>query len=141
MNLVHLHPMLVHFPIALALVALLFNLATYYFKQDWLNKGAVALTVLAALGAVAAILSGFFFTKPVAGLAATLKDEHVMYALASTLFLIVSSCIGLMIVLKPGKQGQTKSPHLFTLFLGLVAIFISLTGMKGGSIVYDVWLF
>ncbi|MEG2065020.1 MAG: hypothetical protein RRY23_07765, partial [Alistipes sp.] len=40
------------------------------------NKAAVTLTVFAALGALAAVLSGFFLTKPVAGLAATLKADH-----------------------------------------------------------------
>lgn len=139
MNLVHLHPMLVHFPIALALVALLFNLAGYCLKQDWLNKAAITLTILAALGAVAAILSGYFFTKPVAGLAATLKEEHIRYAITSTFFLPVSSCVGLMTFRKPNRQ--TKLSYLFTLSLIFAAICISLAGMKGGSIVYDVWLF
>ncbi|MEG1562786.1 MAG: DUF2231 domain-containing protein [Bacteroides sp.] len=139
MNLVHLHPMLVHFPIALALVALLFNLAAYYFKQEWLNKAAIALTVCAALGALISILSGIFFTKPVAGLAASLKEEHVTYALASTLFLVLSSFIGGKLFLKPSRQ--TKLHYAFTALLLLAAGCIALTGMKGGSIVYDVWLF
>lgn len=139
MNLLHLHPMLVHFPIALALVALLFNLATYYFNKEWLDRASIALTVLAALGAVAAILSGFFFTKPVAGLAGTLKDIHVMYALISTVILIVAALVGLTIALKENSRNRLK--YIFTLLLVLAAIGISLTGMKGGSIVYDVWLF
>lgn len=139
MNLVHLHPMVVHFPIALALAALLFNLVAYCIKQDWLNKTAIALSVLAALGAVASILTGFFLTKPVAGLAATLKAEHTTYAIASTLLLVISSVIGIMIFLKPDKYVRLQ--YVFTTLLILTAGCISLTGMKGGSIVYDVWLF
>lgn len=139
MNLVHLHPMLVHFPIALALTALLFDLTSYRFKQDWLSKAAIALTLLAALGAMAAILSGFCFTKPVAGLAATLKEEHIMYAIASTLALVLSAVVGALLFLKPALQA--KLHYLFTTLLLISAACISLTGMKGGSIVYDVWLF
>lgn len=139
MNLNHLHPMLVHFPIALALVALLFDVVNYKFKQDWLSKSAVVLVVLAALGAMAAILSGFFFTKPVAGFAAVLKDIHVLYAIVSTVFLVAASFTGLAIVCKINISSRVK--YLFTLSLLLAAVGISLTGMKGGSIVYDVWLF
>ncbi|MEG1611176.1 MAG: DUF2231 domain-containing protein [Alistipes sp.] len=139
MNLLHLHPMLVHFPIALALVALVFDLAAYYFKHEWLNKAAVTLTLFAALGACAAIFSGVFLTKPVAGLAATLKDQHVMYAMVATVFLALSTLVGLISLLK--YLHATKLRYLFTVCLLVAAIFISLTGMVGGSIVYDVWLF
>lgn len=139
MDLVHLHPMLVHFPIALALVAFLFNLASYFLNKEWLKTGSVALTVLATLGAIAAILSGVFFTKPVAGLAATMKDVHMMYAFISTSLLILAALAGLMFVIK--KEKQPKMMYVYTLFLFLSAIGISLTGMEGGSIVYDVWLF
>ncbi|MEG0498689.1 MAG: DUF2231 domain-containing protein [Alistipes sp.] len=139
MNLLHLHPMLVHFPIALALVALVFDLAAYYFKQDWLNKAAVTLTVFATMGACAALFSGAFLTKPVAGLAATLKDQHVMYALVASLFLALSTLTGLFTLLKFKNQGLLR--YIFTACLLVAALFISLTGMVGGSIVYDVWLF
>ncbi|MEG2371057.1 MAG: DUF2231 domain-containing protein [Alistipes sp.] len=136
MNLIHLHPMLVHFPIALVLVTVIFNLAAFYFKQEWLT---VTLTVFAALGALAAVLSGFFLTKPVAGLAATLKADHVMYAMIATAFLIVAALTGLIALLK--FNNQTKLRYLFSAFLLCAAAFISVTGMVGGSIVYDVWLF
>lgn len=139
MSLTHLHPMLVHFPIALALVALLFNFGGYSFKKEWLNKAAVTLTILATLGAMAALLSGFFFTKPVAGLAATLKEEHVQYAVISTGLLSMASLLGLIALCK--YNYQTKLKYAFTVLLILVAIGVSLTGMVGGSIVYDVWLF
>lgn len=131
--------MLVHFPIALTLVALLFNVATYFIKKEWLRIGSVALTVLGAMGAVAAILSGLFLTKPVAGLAATMKDTHVMYASASTVLLLIAAVIGLFTVLS--KKQDRRIGYLYTLFLVLASICISLTGMVGGSIVYDVWLF
>lgn len=142
MSLLHLHPMLVHFPIALALVAFLFDVSGYRFKHDWLSKAAVALTVLAALGAVASVLSGFFFTKPVAGLGAMLKEEHVTYAFISTLLLIIASVVGLTnLCAKKSSAPKVKLKYLYTFLLLLVAVGISLTGMKGGSIVYDVWLF
>ncbi len=140
MNMNHLHPMLVHFPIALALVAFAFNLAGYAIKKEWLKSSSTALTVLAALGAVAAILSGLFFTKPVAGLAATMKDTHVIYASATTVLLVIAAIIGLYNGLGKQPAGR-KATYLYTFVLLLAAIGISMTGMIGGSIVYDVWLF
>ena len=138
MSLTHLHPMLVHFPIALALVAFLFNIASYFIKKEWLNISSVTLSVLATLGAIAAILSGFLFTKPVAGLAASMKADHVMYAITSTVFLFIAAALGLVWIL---KETKSKLAYWYTLFMLLSAIGISLTGMEGGSIVYDVWLF
>lgn len=131
--------MLVHFPIALALVALLFNVADYRFKTSWLGMSAIALTVLAALGAVAAVTSGALFTKPTAGLAATLKAEHVMYASITVSLLVVASLIGLLIALK--YKNNIRLKWLLTAFLAAAAVCVSLTGMKGGEIVYHVWLF
>ncbi len=139
MSLVHLHPMLVHFPIALALVAFLFNLVSYLLKKEWLNTGSVVLTALATLGAIASVLSGFLFTKPVAGLAATMKETHLMYAVASTILLLLASLAGYMWLSKKGAKSNWA--YTYTFLLLLAAIGISLTGMEGGSIVYDVWLF
>lgn len=55
----NVHPMIVHFPIALLIVALLFDLAALIFKkQDWLQKGAALLYITGALFVVVAFLSG-----------------------------------------------------------------------------------
>jgi uncharacterized membrane protein len=53
-----LHPALVHFPIALSLVALLFELLARHPRARNLENAAGVLIVLAALGSVAAVLSG-----------------------------------------------------------------------------------
>lgn len=139
MSLLDLHPMLVHFPIALALVALLFNVADYRFKTLWIRKSAVALTVLAALGAIAAVTSGALFARPTTGLAATLKAEHAMYAGITMSLLVVAAFVGLLFVLKYKDNVRVK--WLFTVLLIAAAIGVSLTGLKGGEIVYHVWLF
>lgn len=139
MSLIDLHPMLVHFPIALALVALLFNVAGYRFRTSWLETSAIALTVLAALGAIAAVTSGALFTKPTAGLAATLKAEHVMYAGITTTLLAIAAIAGLLIAWK--LKDNVAMKWIFTALLFGAAVGVSLTGMKGGEIVYHVWLF
>jgi uncharacterized membrane protein len=54
-----LHPMIVHFPIALLLLALLFDVLYFIFrKQAWLHAAANSLYVLGGIAAVAAFFSG-----------------------------------------------------------------------------------
>jgi uncharacterized membrane protein len=57
-SLPNLHPALVHFPIALLPVAVLFDLLSYWRRRDWLANAATALYALAALGAWGAYKAG-----------------------------------------------------------------------------------
>ena len=53
------HPLIIHFPIALLLLALVFDVLFLIFrKHRWLNNSANALYILGGLGAVAAFFSG-----------------------------------------------------------------------------------
>ena len=55
----NIHPLVVHFPIALLIVALLADLAALaWARQVWLGQMATALYVLGAIGALAAFFSG-----------------------------------------------------------------------------------
>ena len=57
----NLHPALVHFPIALLPMALLFEILGLTFRrQDWLERAAVSLYAAAALGALVALWSSFY---------------------------------------------------------------------------------
>jgi len=53
-----LHPAVVHFPIALSLVAVLLDLTSRHRRARGLEAGAAALIVLAALGSIAAVVTG-----------------------------------------------------------------------------------
>lgn len=140
MNLIDLHPMFVHFPIAITLVALLSDVAHYYFKKDWLNNSTVALVVIAALGAIASVTSGALFTKSTSGLAETIKLSHANFAAATTCALIVTAIIALYAMFKYRYTNKSLQ-YVVTALLVTSAVLVAITGMKGGSIVYDVWLF
>jgi uncharacterized membrane protein len=55
---VPLHPAVVHFPVALLLVGLLFELAGRIIRIEWCRRAAAALLILGAMGAGAAFYSG-----------------------------------------------------------------------------------
>ena len=53
-----LHPQIVHFVIALALVGVLLRIASLLFKASWLSPAAAALIIVSAGAAVLAAKSG-----------------------------------------------------------------------------------
>ena len=76
----NLHPAVVHFPIALLIVAVAFDLASLLLRRcRWLDRAAAALFLLGALGAWGALLSGEEAEEGLHGLSAEvgeLIEEH-----------------------------------------------------------------
>lgn len=139
MNVAHLHPMLVHFPIALVLVALLADTVSLFCKQCDFSKCSFWLVILGTLGAVVSLASGFLFTKEItAGPAVAVKDLHVMLALITTLLLVIVSAI--KIYSRDKVENKFMNTISYMLLLAASAC-VALTGMQGGTIVYDIWLF
>ena len=57
-DLTHLHPMIVHFPIALLIIGFLSDLAGLILKRNFFTQAGFYLLILGALGITAAYLSG-----------------------------------------------------------------------------------
>lgn len=57
-DLTFLHPMVVHFPIALLIVGFFIDLGGILLKKDYLSKAGLLMILAGALGAVAAYFSG-----------------------------------------------------------------------------------
>lgn len=139
MNTEHLHPMLVHFPIALAIVGFVFELAYLLFKGEiCLSKAGTYLLILATVAAGVAWLSGYFLTGEMAGTAGEVKESHELIATITTLLLISTSVIRLF-MLKTGNPNSPAKWFSFALY-GLAAIGVSITGFLGGSLVYEFML-
>ncbi|HEY3390176.1 MAG TPA: DUF2231 domain-containing protein, partial [Prolixibacteraceae bacterium] len=59
----HLHPMLVHFPIALVVFGFIAEIAALYFKREvCLSRIGFYLLIIGTLSALTAWLTGNFFT-------------------------------------------------------------------------------
>jgi uncharacterized membrane protein len=54
----NLHPMIIHFPIALWMVAVLFDFSLVFRTKEWLRRAAIWMYVIGAISALAAFLSG-----------------------------------------------------------------------------------
>ncbi|HNX48659.1 MAG TPA: DUF2231 domain-containing protein [Thermoanaerobaculaceae bacterium] len=130
-----LHPALVHFPIVLAMVALLFDLVARLRKGSG-GACATALLALAAAGSVATVLSGQAAHEaavvPPAARALVARHEQlgelVMYGLLALL-----SARGLL------AWRRWRHPLLGwgqTLLLAVVVGLVALTGHLGGELVF-----
>ncbi len=137
LNPTHIHPMVVHFPIALLLVGFLADLLYLFFKKEvCLSKAGLWLMVLGTLGAAAAFLSGHLFTsEPTDGSIVEIFERHETLALVTLLVMAAGSILRLALMwLKNDKPAYRWIVFgLYALGAGLVG----LTGHLGGTMVMD----
>jgi len=132
----HIHPMLVHFPIALIMVGFLAELISLFFKKEaCLSFTGFWLLVTGTLAALAAFLSGSFFTGDMTGAAGAVKETHELFATVTLCSLIL--CALFRIYLKTsGKERDIMKWIAFALY-AISAISVSITGFYGGSLVFN----
>lgn len=139
----NLHPAVVHFPLALAPIAALFDVAglTVARREPWIRQAATALWVLAALGALGARLSG---ERAAAGLSAlSTAAEQVLAAHAdqSLIATIALALVALTRLLLANAERTRPRPLIAAgtvhLALGIAALgALSFTADLGGRLVY-----
>ncbi len=139
-----LHPAIIHFPIALVFVALFFRVI-HFLKPDlrrW-SEGADVLGYLAALGAIAAFLSGRQAADSVGGLSASAEValvRHADMAEWAMVVLVLAALISMALKRIP-FSGWLANPR-FNIFLKLVvfsvaAVVVTVTADYGGALVYE----
>jgi len=135
-TLTHLHPMVVHFPIALVALGFLAELASLFFKEEkCLPKISLYLLLTGTLGAIAAVLSGVFLTSEMSGEAGTVRDTHALLAFITLGLLVITSIIRISIIVGD-KESRTIKWLAFFFYL-LAVISVSATGFFGGTLVYN----
>lgn len=131
----HLHPMLVHFPIALIAVGFLAEFISLIIKKEQcISKTGLYLMVLGTLGAIAAYLTGEFFTKDLAGEAGKVQETHELFASITMYTMIVASVARIYLIIAKRELSNLKW-LAFTLY-GIGAISVGVTGFFGGTMVY-----
>jgi uncharacterized membrane protein len=132
----HLHPMLVHFPIALITFGFLAVLITVFFrKKHYLPKTGYYLLLAGTVMALVALLSGILFTSDLSGSAAAVQDQHETFAWITLLLSIGTSIF--WSILKYRNQESTNMKWVVVVMYGLAAISVSITGFLGGTLVYN----
>lgn len=132
----HIHPMLVHFPIALTLLGVLFA-ALKLFKPDKFAYpcGEYILYFATVSAILAAMAGGAFtpdFTDPVLAQA---KNIHSTFAGITVTFLCIASAFYLgQHFLKKYAEKLHKAGFAFYI---LAALAVSVTGFLGGTLVYN----
>lgn len=130
-----LHPMLVHFPIALLFASVLFDVTSTILTRDSLREGAFWLLGLGFLGGIAAAIAGGQAEGAAekAGVAEALIETHETMAYLTLGMMALLLLYRLL--LRNRFTTSAFAAYLVAAALGLVAV--SATGHTGGNLVYE----
>lgn len=132
----HLHPMLVHFPIALVMLGFIAEIASIYFKKEvCLSRLGFYLLIIGTLSALIALVTGTFFTSDMTGSAGKIQETHELFAWITLSTLLATSVLRILLQFKKEENAGLK--WVAFILYGLGAISVSITGFYGGTLVYD----
>lgn len=133
----HLHPMLVHFPIAL--VSIGFLLEIFYLlrkKEVCLTKAGFYLLILGTLAAVVTWLSGMLFTSEMEGAAGQIRETHELFANITLALLLIAASLRVYLSVKK-KEDNKAMKNIALLLYALATVSVFATGFFGGTLVYN----
>lgn len=136
----HLHPMIVHFPIALIIVGFVAEVVSLFFKSEkCLSKTGFYLLILGTLAAIVAWSTGQLFTDhPSEGAILSVFDKHKTGALITMILMIIASTVRIWLMVKKKEETQLKWVAFSLYFLGFASV--AFTGFIGGIMVYNFML-
>ncbi|NVN95745.1 MAG: DUF2231 domain-containing protein [Bacteroidetes bacterium] len=136
MSVTHLHPLSVHFPIALIIVGFFAEIAFLIFKkQSYLFDLGFYLLIIGTISATLALFTGAMFTSEMKGIAGEIQETHELLAWITISILVFTSLLRIFLKAKNNNNYRLKW-LVFFLYL-LAAVFIGLTGYYGGTLVYN----
>jgi uncharacterized membrane protein len=135
-NTAHLHPIIVHFPIATIIVGFLADIVSLFFKDEkCLSKTGFYLMLTGTIAAIAAWSSGHLFTDPPTdGEFVKVFTRHETGATITMILMIIGSFFRTWLVIKKREESPLKW-IAFSIFL-LAVVTITYTGYMGGTMVY-----
>ena len=132
----HFHPMVVHFPIALILLGFGAELAFLIYKKEvCLSKMAFWLLILAAIAALAAFLTGEFFTSEMTGSAGDVQETHELFANIAIWTTVANAIFRILLKIIKKEDGGLR--WISFVIFGVSAIAVSIAGLYGGYLVYS----
>ncbi len=132
----HIHPMIVHFPIALLIVGLLADSIGLFSKKDFFSKAGFYLLILGTLGVIAAYFSGNLAGDGVteAGPLKQALETHEDAAELSILLISIAALVRIAFVAIKKYSGSLKWVAFALFLIGVLSI--ARTGYYGGELVY-----
>ncbi|HAM97776.1 MAG TPA: hypothetical protein DCQ26_04130 [Marinilabiliales bacterium] len=132
----HIHPMLVHFPIALVVFGFVADFAYLLYKKEaCLSKTGFYLLVAGTLSAMVALLSGVLFTSEMSGDAGEIQETHELFAWLTVALLTATSVFRIFLMAKNREDSNLK--WIAFVLYGIATFSVSLTGFFGGTLVYN----
>lgn len=130
-----LHPMIVHFPIALFIGGVLFELLALFFRREFFQKLALANFTLAALGAIAAVIFGEIAAN-------TIPHNETIHEIMETHELLGWITAGLFVIIAlwnffHWKRHWPRAQFLYWPLLIVAAGTITWGATLGGRMVFD----
>lgn len=131
------HPLIVHTPIALLIVSVLFELAGRALDADWARRAAVVMLVIGALGAAAAVVTGLEAGEAAEhqGVAEQPVDSHED-AGKLTLILAAAAVVARAVATRAGSLRAAVTGAALVLQLA-AAVMVGVAGYRGGRLVYE----
>ena len=131
------HPQIVHGPIALIIVAALFELVGRAVGLEWWRKAAFALLILGVLGAGLAVLSGQEAGQAAEkqGVSERAVDEHEEMAKV-TLWLGIAAVVARLAAGRAGNARAAVGGLALVLHLA-AAVTVGIAAHRGGALVFE----
>lgn len=131
-----IHPMAVHFPIALLIASVFLDFLRAATKKEEFDKSGFQLLVLGVIGAVVAVIFGFLAEDAAPKLPAVsdLIETHEALALTTT-GIFAALLIARFVLMRKGSFDKLRIFYIIAAVAG-IAILLS-TAFFGGELVYE----
>lgn len=131
-----IHPMIVHFPIALVIVAFVAELFGVILRRDFFMKVALLLLIFGAIGIVAAYFSGTVAEEGIneVGAIGEAFEEHEDAGMAALWAVLVVTAIRSLMAYKRWMGGWRRWLAVF--LLAMISLAVARTGYLGGELVF-----
>ncbi len=132
----HIHPMIVHFPIALLFVGFLADAIGIILKKEFFIRAGFYLLILGTIGVISAYLSGNYAGEGVteAGALKQALESHEDAATLTLWLMVGAALIRIAMVVLKKYIGFYRWVAFIIFFLGVLSV--ARTGFYGGELVY-----
>ncbi len=115
----HLHPMLVHFPIALIAIGFAANFVHVFIKKGKsFSVIGFYLLIVGTLTALATLLTGVFLTSEMTGSAGEVRDSHELFAWITVILLIVTLAISTFVYCQEDPKQPFQVADFYNVWFG-----------------------